>query len=234
MIDKIKKAWEASKRLGPLAPLMLFSVLAPALGALVLLATVDVWLPLFESSPNLKFPLYFCSAIFLAGLSLIPTHASSLIAGMLFGIVKAPFLALLAVVGASYLSFVIITMLVQEKSYQLLLKKPRAAKIHEELLLKNGYKAVLFIALIRLSPVMPFAATNVLLAAAKVKASLFLVGSLIGLAPRVVLVAIAGAGLAELDLSKSSNIWLGILGAVSTVFLLVYIGKVVQKVSRNF
>jgi hypothetical protein len=42
---------------------------------------------------------------------------------MLFGIVKAPFLALLAVVGASYLSFVLITMLVQEKSYQLLLKK---------------------------------------------------------------------------------------------------------------
>lgn len=210
---------------------MIFTVLAPGLGALALLSTSQNWFPIMESMGDLTLPIYIGLTILLTGLSLVPTHASSLIAGMLFGIFKGPIFALLAIVGASYFSFVVISLLIKESSYKALLKKPKAAKIHKELLLKDGLKSVMFIALIRFSPVMPFAATNVLLAASKVKAIHFVLGSLIGLAPRVILVAIAGAGLSELDFSKGSNVWLAVLGGVSTLLLVVYVGKVVKKVS---
>jgi len=120
--------------------------------------------------------------------------------------------------------------LVKDEGYRLLLAHPKADKIYQELLVKNGIKAVVFIALIRLSPVMPFAATNVILSAAKVKSNLFLLGSVIGLAPRIILVAVAGAGLSELDFSKGSNVGLAIVGIISTFALIIYIGKVFKKV----
>lgn len=229
MINKFKTTWETTKSFGPLAPLMLFTILAPGVGVLVLLSSSQTWFPIMESFDGLKLPIYVSLTVLFTGLSLVPTHASSLIAGMLFGIFKGPVFALFAIVGASYFSFVVISLVIKESSYKALLKKPKAAKIHKELLLKSGYKSILFIALIRFSPVMPFAATNVLLAASKVKAIHFVLGSFIGLAPRVLLVAIAGAGLSELDLSKGSNIWLAVLGGVSTILLIVYVGKVIRK-----
>lgn len=232
-MNRIKSSWETCKELGPLGPLMLFAILTPAIGVLVLLSSSSFWFPLLESLNQLTLPVYIFLTIILAGLSLIPTHASSLVGGMLFGVIKGPVFALCAIVGAAYFSFLLIRLIAKESSYKALLKRPQAAKIHEELLTRSGLKSVLFIALIRFSPVMPFAGTNVLLAASKVKTSLFLLGSFIGLAPRVILVAITGAGLSELDLSKSSNIWLLVLGGLATVFLIVYIGKVIKKVNRN-
>lgn len=232
-MNRIRSSWETCKELGPLGPLMLFAVITPGIGALVLLSSSSVWFPLLENLNKLALPVYVFLTIFLAGFSLIPTHASSLVGGMLFGILKGPVFALCAVVGAAYFSFLFIRLITKASSYKALLKRPRAAKIHEELLTRSGLKSVLFIALIRFSPIMPFAGTNVLLAASNVKTSLFLLGSFIGLAPRVIIVAIAGAGLSELDLSKSSNIWLLTLGGVATLVLIVYIGKIIKKVNRN-
>jgi len=231
---KIKTTWELCKELGPLGPLMLFAVAAPGLGAILLISSTDVWFPHLQAMENWSIPAFLLLTIILAGLSLIPTHASSLISGMLFGLVEGPIYALLGVVAASYFAFVLMSLIIKKSTYDVLLKRPRAAEIHAELLTKNGLKAILFIALIRLSPIMPFAGTNLLLAASKVKTNYFLIGSFLGLAPRVILVAIAGAGLSKLDFSKSSNIWFALLGGLSTLLLFYFIGKVVKKVySRN-
>lgn len=231
MIQKLRQLWQMCISLGPLAPLMLFSVLAPGLGALALIGTSTTWYPLLSALGLEKLPVYLVLGVLLAGLSLVPTHAVSLVGGMVFGVILGPTYALLAVVGASYLSYVVIRSLVKDTSYQALLRQPKAEKIYQELMVKSGYRAVLFIALIRLSPVMPFAATNVILAAAKVKASYYIIGSLIGLAPRIILVAAAGAGLSELDLSQGSHVGLAVLGVASTIVLAAYVGRVFKKVS---
>ena len=230
---KISSTIQLSKELGPLGPLVLFSVGAPVFGVMALVSGSNVWLPWLESLTYLQIPIYFLLAISLAGVSFIPTHATSLVGGMLFGLVEGPIYALVAVVGASYLSLKVISLFVKERTYNVILERPLAAKIHEELLNKSGLRAIWFVSLIRLSPVMPFAATNVLLAASKIKTHYFIWGSLIGLAPRVLIVAIAGAGLAELDFSKGSNIGLAILGLCATCLLIFYIGSIFKKVNRD-
>lgn len=229
-LKKSKATWALCKELGPFGPLMLFAVIAPGLGAILLISSSNIWLTCLQELGTWSIPSFLILTILFTGLSLIPTHASSLIGGMLFGLIEGPIYALLGVVASSYFAFKLMSFAIKEKTYHVLLKRPRAAEIHAELLTKNGLKAILLIALVRLSPVMPFAGTNLLLAASKVKTSYFLLGSFIGLAPRVILVAIAGAGLAELDLSKSSNIWFAIIGGISTLFLIYFIGKVVKKV----
>ena len=230
---KIKSTIQLCKELGPLGPLMLFTLVAPIIGTMLLISSSGNWFPWLEGLNYWLIPVYILLTVGLAGLSLIPTHASSLIGGMLFGLIEGPIYALCAVVAASYLGIILISLLIKESTYKVILKHPRATKVHEELLKKSGLKAVWLVSLIRLSPVMPFAATNVLLAASKVKMSHFLLGSFIGLAPRVIILAIAGAGLAELDFSKSSNIGLAILGGAATVLLVFYVGLTFKKVNKE-
>lgn len=208
---------------------MLFTVAAPGLGAFTLVLTHDQWSPLIESLSPTTYLLFIGLSSSLAGLSLIPTHASSLIGGMTFGLWVGPLMALGSVILASILSYFIMKFIIGEKGVRYIQSSPKSNRVYQELLLKSGKQAITFIILLRLSPVMPFAATNLVLAAAKVKFAHFLLGSVIGLAPRVILVAIAGAGLSKLDLSQGSDIKLAILGAVSTLVLIIYLSKVLRK-----
>ena len=217
-----------------MAPLLVLSVGGPVLGLIWLIANSKVWFPWLESLGYWTLPVYFLLTIFLVGLCFIPSHASSLVGGLLYGFLQGPALALCAIVGSSYFSFKLIGFIIKERAVNVILKHPLAAKVDNELIRRSGLQAILFIALVRLSPVIPFAGANVLFAASKVKTSYFLLGSLLGLAPRIIIVAVAGAGLAELDFSKGSNIWLGILGGVATLLLIFYMGLVFRKVSKKY
>ena len=217
------------RELGAVGLLAVFVVVAPALGALVLAGTASSWLEPLRALGSTAVPVFLAATVVLAGLSLVPTHASSLIAGLLFGATWGSVLALSGVVGAAVVGFVVVRRVVGDTVVRALARRPRAAAVHTELLQRDGRRTAGVIALVRLSPVMPFAGTNLLMAAARVKPAEFLVGSAIGLAPRVVLVAVAGAGLGELDLSRSGDVRLLVLGAAATVLVLFLIGRIARR-----
>ncbi|MCM8531540.1 MAG: VTT domain-containing protein [Lentisphaeraceae bacterium] len=227
MIKNLKSIFRDLDRLGPV---LLFTVLAPALGALTLTATVDSWfIPLRDSGAYIVF-IFITAATLLTGFSLIPTHAISLVAGMLFGATLGPLYAIVSILFACLISYFVSKLIIGNQLVNVLCKKPTADKLYKELLLESGVRTIYITALIRLSPVMPFAATNILLAAAKLKLSEFTIGSLIGLTPRITLVALAGAGLQKLDLSKSGGQELIILGIVATVATIIVLGRLSKKV----
>jgi len=72
-----------------------------------------------------------------------------------------------------------------------------------------------------------------LMAASGVGLGPFLAGSLAGLAPRVIAVAVAGAGLAELDLARSADVRLAIAGGLATVAVLVVMGRIARAALRE-
>ena len=220
--------------LGSLGPVLAFAVLAPGLGILVLTVTHENWLPDLRELNLQNFIVFTGSAVILAGLSLVPTHAVSLIAGMLYGVYYGPLAAILCILMASILSFLVTDKIVGDKATQALIKRPQAKSVFDELLRHKFQRTVTIISLVRLSPIMPFAGTNVLLAAAKVKMSEFLLGSAIGLAPRIILVAVAGAGLSQLDLKQKSSSELLILGIVATLITLIVIGKFAKKALSKY
>jgi len=221
------------KNLGRFGPILLFAILAPGIGALTLAATFDMWYTDFKGLGSLLIPTYLMLAILLAGLSLIPTHAASLIAGMLFGTLWGPTYALIAIVMAAFTSYMFFKLLLGAKAVELFSMDSKASDVYKELLNHNGFRTFYIIALIRLSPIMPFAATNVLLSAGKVKLREFLLGSCIGLAPRVIVVAMAGAGLTKLDLSIGSHKGMLIAGIVATILAIFIMGRISKKVLKN-
>ena len=217
------------RRLGPFGLLAGFMVGGPLLGAVVLVATRERWLPPLEALDPSEAALWFAvGTVLLAGLSLTPTHASSLVAGMLFGAVHGAWVAVGAIAAAGVFAYALLRPLTTTHALAALERWPRARVIHRALLERRA-RLTLLILLIRLSPVMPFAATNLLLAAGGVRPVEFVVGSVVGLAPRIVAVVVAGAGLSELDLGQAADVRVAVVGGVATVLVLIAISAIARR-----
>lgn len=217
------------RELGALGPLAAFSVVGPTVGAVVLVATAGGWFGPLEGSGVWAAVWLWLATVVLAGASLVPTHATSLVAGMLFGSVRGSLLAMTGIAGAALFGYALLRRLVGERALDALARRPRSAAVHRALVRRRGHQVAGLLALIRLSPVMPFAATNLLMASSGVRLGPFLGGTLLGIAPRVVAVAVAGAGLEELDLSRGADRRLAIVGAVATVVVLAILGQIARR-----
>ena len=230
MFTKLK---QTIKNLGRLGPILAFAVIAPGVGVFILAASSSYWFEPFKNLQTGLLPTFILLTILLVGLSLLPTHAASLISGILFGAVYGPVYAVTSIVLASILAFIIVKILLKQKSIELFSMKPKAEAVYKELLNHNGWRSFYIIVLIRLSPIMPFAGTNVLLAAGKVKLREYILGSAVGLAPRIIIVAMAGAGLTKLDLSQGSHQGLLVLGIVATVLAVAVMGALAKRALRK-
>jgi uncharacterized membrane protein YdjX (TVP38/TMEM64 family) len=220
------RAGRSITSLGMLGPWTAFTVLAPAAGAVVLATTTADWLPFLQQA---GVPGLIGSTVLLAGLSLVPTHAASLVSGFLYGTSGGSLIALVAIALAAVLGYFLSLMLVGGRLQVAIAARPRAAAVHQALVHAGVLRTMTLIALVRLSPVMPFACTNLLLAASGVRFAPFMVGSVVGLFPRIAAVAVAGAALGELDLGAgSSGILLPVAGVVATVVALWGIGRLAR------
>lgn len=209
---------------GAVGPVALFTGLGPLLGAIVLTATAPLWLDGFLALGASQIPIFLALTAVLAAYSLIPTHASSLVAGMAFGAGLGSLLAVVGTAMASALGFVTLRFLLRDKAISALAHHPRAEAVHRELDQGHPVRTMVLLALIRLSPVVPFAATNLLMSTTGVGLVPFLIGSAVGQAPRILAVVWIGASLTELDLSQAADRRLLILGVVATVVVLWILG----------
>ncbi len=214
---------------GVVGPVALFTGVGPIIGAVVLTATATLWLDDFLESGPARFPIFVVLTAVLAGYSLIPTHASSLLGGMAFGFGLGSVLALFGTALACALGFVTLRLLLRDKVVEALSHHPRAEAVHRELDLGHGVRTMALLILIRLSPVVPFAATNLLMSTTGVRLLPFLVGSLIGHAPRAIAVVWIGSSLTELDLSQAADRRLLALGIVATGLALWILSRVSRR-----
>lgn len=218
---------------GSALPLGVAAVLGPLLGASVLAATSAAWFGPLEAQGAAAIVWVFWGTVVLAGLSLMPTHATSLVSGMLFGWGGGSLLALCGTLGAALLGHRVLSVLVGRRVLEALERRPRAAAVHRALLGRGLFGLAGLVALLRLSPLLPFAATNLVLAAARVPLAPFLAGTALGIAPRVCVVALAGSGLSELDLSQAGDRRLAVLGLVATLLVLVLLTRLARRVLRQ-
>jgi uncharacterized membrane protein YdjX (TVP38/TMEM64 family) len=117
----------------------------------------------------------------------------------------------------------------RDKAVEALSHHPRAEAIHRELDQGHYLRTITLLALIRLSPVVPFAATNLLMSTTGIRILPFLIGSVLGLAPRVIAVVWIGSSLTELDLSQAADRRLLLLGFAATGAALWILRKVSQR-----
>ena len=218
--------------LGPAAPLFVLAVVGPLAGVVVLAATSAQWVPWFGHDVGSVFAYWLLGAA-LAAFCLLPSHATSLVAGYLFGGVLGSLLAWLVILLAATVGFAMWHRLCGSRALAAIKRSPRAERVHRALLGRGYWRTTWLIALLRLSPVLPFAATNLLMAAFGVRAAAFLTATVIGITPRAVAAAVVGSELSELDWRAGGNLWTTLMAIAATLVAVVVVGRIARAALRR-
>lgn len=200
-----------------LAGLGFAAVAIPWVGILSAAIFLPPILPaLRDHGPLLALP-YILLAGLLVGFALAPTHLTSLLSGYLFGAAIGIPAACTAVGIGTLIGFHASRKLAKDRLRDLLENSRWGRLLVGEMIDTSPWKAGVAITLARLPPQVPFAVGNLLAASARVSLTPVIVGTLIGMFPRIALVALVGSQLAEWKPGApipSGLIWTGVATVV--------------------
>ncbi len=221
------------RQLGPFGLLLLASAALPLVGSAILLAYTPAVEPHLRAAGFAGLALFALATAVLCGLALMNTQVLALFAGYVLGLTTGLAAVYVGILGAALISFAIARRITGPAFLAALESSPRAATIHAALL-RDPRGAFTTIALLRLSPVVPFALVGVVLAAARVRASAFFFGTALGVVPRTALVAYAGSELAAFDpeAGPASAVKIA-LAIAATGVLFLWIGFAARRALRR-
>jgi len=205
----------------------------PVLGVLAMAATSAAWMPYFDGGGLASVLLFVAAGVVVAACCLAPTHATSLIAGYMFGAEIGVVVGFVVVVIAALVGFALWSRLVGGRVLDAIAASPNAQRVHAALLGRGFWRTVWLIALVRLSPLMPFAVSNLMMASLGVRAGAFFCATAIGLLPRSIGVALVGAQLSELDWRAGGSAWATALAIVATLVVILWIARVSGRALRR-
>lgn len=209
------------KQLARPSGVVFFAALGQALGGVLALALAYRYADVLREGGLGIGALLLLGGALGCGLALLPTHVLSLLCGWAFGLPVGLAVALCGATLGSPLGYVIGQRLAGPGAMQVIARNPRGAAVCEAITRSSKPRAFLLISLLRLSPVVPYGSTNVLAAVFGVPMFPFLLGTMIGLAPRAAAVVLLGAGLERLDVEASVSPWVWATGIAATVAALI-------------
>jgi len=173
-------------------------VVLPAVGA------VGLYEPIRELAETVRgqglrwWAVFVAAAAVLCGAAVMPTHGVSLAAGFMFGAVWGVGAAMASVAAGSGLGWWWSRRAAGDRLRALVSRSGAGRTLTAALVDARGWRAVLAVTLARLPPQVPFALGNLAAASVGVRPGAFLLGTAVGMAPRVAVVAWIGSELATL------------------------------------
>jgi uncharacterized membrane protein YdjX (TVP38/TMEM64 family) len=225
------------RRLGGAGVLGVLWALFPAVGGFALLhqlGPVSDWL-LRDRSTGLA--LYVALFMISAGFGLLPTYAQAILGGWVFGMSLGFPAALAGFAGASLIGYALARTVSRDRVRGLIAEHAKAKAIRDALIGKGFWPTLGTITLLRIPPNSPFALTNLAMASTGVPIFPYIIGTIVGMAPRTAIAVFIAAQTAEqtgakdiqtaLQQGKSGAILIG--GIVVLVAALGILGYVSNK-----
>lgn len=224
----LARSWRVAGEMGFAAVLGVLATTLPLLGSIALYAYIKPIAEWLRTHPEGLW-IYLAGFVVLGGIALLPTYAQSALGGFAFGAAKGIPLALAGFAGAALLGFWIAQRASPERVRKVVDRDVRVGAVRRALVGGGFVRQTGIVTLLRLPPTSPFALTNLVLAAAGVRLAPFVVGTIIGMAPRTVVAVIIGAGVKELtddafEKARPAWVWwagIGVSVAVLVVIMLV-------------
>jgi uncharacterized membrane protein YdjX (TVP38/TMEM64 family) len=220
------KSW--ARQLGPAGPLAAVMVFLPMLGGLTLLGfltRLGPWLKAHASAP--VWVLAAAAVGGLAGFSLGPTYMLEIIAGWAFGATVGLVVAIVGLTIAATIGFLLSRRIVHGQVLHTIHDHPRCEAVRRAMLDSGSFRAGMIVALLRLAPVVPFGATNLLLASAGCPLAPFALGSALGSLPRTAAIVFMAAEMAQLSFRQEPGLL--VMSVVGTVFVVCVIGFLAKR-----
>jgi uncharacterized membrane protein YdjX (TVP38/TMEM64 family) len=211
----------ANRGLGRATPVAFIATAVPIFGSVATLIIgpfIAHWLRAQGWTGVLYFTIFFAIA---GALTLAPTYSTSVIAGWTFGFERGFPAIVVGTVGGAILCYLAARRLAMQRVAETYRQHPKWDLVRRALLQEHPLKALWIVFLMRLSPVLPFGTTNVLLATSGVRFDIYVLGTLLGLMPRTGLVALAAAGAERLDFNTAESWWLLLAGLGATAICIV-------------
>jgi uncharacterized membrane protein YdjX (TVP38/TMEM64 family) len=221
--ERIAKTFNYLRELDRVAILSAATAIVPIVNSTLLLVFAPLAGNWLKENWEVGTIIYVFSAWFACGFSLLPTNVIGILCGWAFGFPLGIALHMAAIVGAALISSYVLAPLAGNNFQEFLTHHEKAKILHKSLLQNNFRRTTLIITLLRLSPAMPFALTNLLMTAARVPLASFLLGTFVGMLPRSAAVVFFGAGLSELNLSEPFNVWTFVFGIGATLISIIVI-----------
>jgi uncharacterized membrane protein YdjX (TVP38/TMEM64 family) len=204
-------------QLGPAGPMALIATFLPALGAVVLVAVARDIAPWLKSHGTPALLLFIAAFAILGGFALVPTYANSLLAGWTFGFPIGFPAVMLGLLGAAAISYTFARRVSGHRVEDLIHRHPKWEVVKNALIGQGTWRTIWIVMLLRLSPLLPFETTSVLLAATGVPPLPFMVGTAIGVIPRTAAIVFVASRAHHLDFHQANSKWFLILGILASL-----------------
>lgn len=225
----LARAYQFVRRLGPVGPLAVAASVLPGVGGLVLYGRLGVVAPWLRDHPSVGPVL--CAGVFAlaGGVALVPTYAMSVLCGWAFGIGVGLTATLTGFLSAALVGYALGRAADGGRVLSVVGGMPKWRAVRDALASGGFGKEVLVIGLVRLAPVAPFSLTNLVMAAAQVRALPYAIGTVLGMAPRTAVLVFAASRVATADAPLAEEPWLLAAGAVATAAVVLTLGWIGKK-----
>lgn len=221
------------RALGPAAVLGAVWSILPAVNGTLLIVyanTVGEWLRSHQGNGPIIYAVAFAV---LSGLGFLPTYASAILGGWAFGFIGGFPAALVGFGGGSLIGFLVASRAAGDRVETFLAAKPHWLSVRDALVGGSWLKALGIVTLIRIPPNSPFALANLVLASVKTPLSAYLIGTVVGMAPRTAAVLFVASQVRDkvaADAVKETPTWYFVAGIALTLVVLVILGGIAKRV----
>lgn len=217
------------RRLGPVGPMAMVALFAPAVGGIVILSTASKSAPWIREHSPQSMAIYALAVALLAGLAVLPTYSQAILAGWAFGSIPGVCVVVTGMLGACAIAFALSRKASGDRLTKMIEENPRARAVYFALLKSSPLRTLGIVSLVRLPPNSPFALTNLVLSSVGVPFWIYMTGSLIGLLPRTAAAAYIGSTLATFDSDVPGSTTGLIVGIVVTLVVVLIIGQIAKR-----
>ncbi len=221
------------RRLGVSGPFAILLSFWPPLGSFILFAVLTTLGPWLRGHADLGLLIYFVFVSVLVGVSFLPTYSAAILAGWAFGFGVGWPVAMAAITVASVIAYAIGRWIARDRVLAVIAEKPRWHAVQRALLGVDSPRTLLVVTLLRIPPFSPFAIVNFLLSAARVPLRHYVLGTVVGIAPRTAAAAYGAARLEQLRFENVSERWTVIAGIVVTLVVCLILGSLAKRALRN-
>jgi uncharacterized membrane protein YdjX (TVP38/TMEM64 family) len=167
---------------------ILWSTLPGIVGIMLLVQLQPVSESLRGRGPE-GIALFTLLAALCSGVGILPTFSQAILGGWVFGFAWGAPAALAGFAGGAIVGRAISLMVAGSAIAQMIDAKPRSRVIRDALVNADQRKTLLYVTLLRLPPNSPFAFMNLALTGSGVRTLPYIIGTVIGLAPRTLVAA---------------------------------------------
>jgi uncharacterized membrane protein YdjX (TVP38/TMEM64 family) len=185
-----------TQKLGPVGLFGLLWVIIPTLCGFYLVSQLGPIAEYLGRNRAVSAPVWTMLMALCIGVGLLPAYSNTFLCGWVFGWIPGCVSAITSYLGAATLGYYLAHRLSYQRVNSLIQDHESVRRVRHALLYQHPRRAVVIAALFRLAGP-PFPLTNLLMASCGVPLRVYLLGTLLGLGPRVVVGTLVAASAAR-------------------------------------